>query len=358
MRSYQCALLTAFILGIDDSGQAQPADCSLECNGLTSRLALAVEYDLCGETDLLRTARDEKRVVGESSGVKQLDKLHSGGKCLRERFTVDGKPSPVVTVFVLPIGSEGLHTQAPSANLSVFRACLDKLGVGGARFQAHRDLSSQAVTSLGWPKAGAFFLLASEQADAYEWGRPAAHAQANENEDYPAARKEILGFAKKRVDAIRAACCEAGGANLEGASYNLGYLMHLVQDLATHHGMTNTYHSWLIHNGDNPDIERTHIAQAQENSKKALDALGKSPHGQCAKNAAAYSAATVDWDAAARRHGFGAKDGTKKALIEFAMLGLRLTSPPDTRWKQEQVGALFDALIALMTERMARPCSP
>lgn len=180
------------------------------------------------------------------------------GADIREEDTVNGMfdecavSSEVceVDVYMPADGKLKEYRKAKTGGLSL-AFMLGHAGDAG-HYEATRAamVSAQGKLEVMWPPALLDLVSdASGDADFYDWGTPAAHAQARNNEDNgeiieqsDEAKKNfnawVAGYAKLAMDK-----CKAGQAS--DAAYYIGYMLHAVQDLAFHEGITNAEHSYL-----------------------------------------------------------------------------------------------------------------
>lgn len=304
---------------------ANSQECVVACDGLETRTALTLEYEICGRSDKLRTAKTERRLLK----IRQDDKLSVGGTCLATRF-----PAPQISGWiVVPQTSKRRSSgeEATSGDLSLLRACLGAIGAGQNVPPAHRDLTRMALQNTpGFSFEGKLIELASEQADTYEWLNPAAHAQTPDDDQQSPAQaietyRQHIGSVTSK---IRKACCSQ---NTPAVAYELGYLFHAIQDLATHAGMTNKFHASLLLRS-NPDLDSAALGVALKWTKSTLRAYASSSYGACVKDASAIDGANADWDALARAGGYGPADASVTALLEFGRGTLQAPQPPDRSW--------------------------
>jgi hypothetical protein len=317
-------------------GSAQPSAavlakllaCNLDCAALETKTSLVLEYELCGATEQARAAELEARVLP----IKSDDTLSPGGACLVGALSAQAK-STTASLIIVPRSSPRRRgqSQALSANLSLLRACLSPIGASGAVPRAHRDLAGNALrNSPGFGYGNKLMELASEQADGYEWRNPAAHAQMPDgpNATKLAAIAAFSNHLKKVTSSITKACCRN---DKRLAAYQMGYLFHAIQDLATHAGISNEYHAYMLPRG-NPDIESTNLNRAEAWSIEVLNTYADSLYGACVKDASQIDAAGVDWNALATSGDWGIFDGTTAELKKFLGGALRLTAPPKQTW--------------------------
>ena len=126
----------------------------------------------------------------------------------------------------------------------------------------HWEVTGKVVEEMGFSAPGSNVLCdAAQDPDFYDFGTVAAHAQTPDEADLcgpdSAKRTAIIDKAVddyvKWVDAHFQRCRSAlGKENLRLSLYWLGYLLHGVEDLAVHIGITNGEHASTA---DNPDYQ-------------------------------------------------------------------------------------------------------
>lgn len=125
----------------------------------------------------------------------------------------------------------------------------------------HYDVTWEVLNEPNSPwsfksKAAEVVADASRDPDLFEWKCPAAHAQnpykdsGESTNDFSVGKHAFFGWVRDRLFDIQA----AQAANDDRlALYQLGRVLHSIQDLASHRGMDNAEHSWLDHQGQGPD---------------------------------------------------------------------------------------------------------
>jgi hypothetical protein len=161
----------------------------------------------------------------------------------------------------------------------------------GGHVRGHSDITVDAINALA--QADAFSKDAREllewsaqSADLYYWNDHLYHAHSTEcPQDVPdicaeAARKQQADyptFLEARLTAVREASAVPNGTKVPDALFELGGLLHAVQDLVYHRGMSMVHHAGLSYvMGQNPDAPKEpNLVQArdqlaQELSKRVL----------------------------------------------------------------------------------------
>jgi hypothetical protein len=334
--------------------------CAVECDKIETRRSLFLEYELCEAREPLEAAAKERRVFKK----KDEDQLSSAGDCLTKALTEPGKTPPKTVQLVIEPKSSGRQNpmnQAPSGNFSSLRACLSPFGLQDSVPRAHRDLARNALAGTGGFRFGGKLVeIAAEQADTYEWNNEAAHAQTkNGSMDAPAAIQSFESHLQGVTTRLEAACCHQ---DYTTAAYELGYLFHGIQDLATHAGMTNAYHAYLLPR-DNPDLVKINLDRAQAWTIKLLNALKATSYKACVQSASNIPAAAANWEALATAGGYTPKDATKQALATFLAGAAVLQAPPTPFWYDQKnakaADDFFDThVLQPLKARFAVACTP
>jgi hypothetical protein len=119
---------------------------------------------------------------------------------------------------------------------------------------------------------------AAQDPDFYEWYNPAAHAQTD-CDLKTGATKDAANAVSAYLDwCVDKKKCFVSATNKEEALFFLGYLLHGVQDLASHQGVTNSQHAYesfvLCKNGkEDCDHMEVNRQKAQEYSQRLLAIL-------------------------------------------------------------------------------------
>jgi len=160
---------------------------------------------------------------------------------------------------------------------------------GGAETPGHYELTRDALLRVEptWEEARVADLMgdASQDADFYEWGVPAAHAQTpNSPADSGTPGAPDLAeaaFIKWAAALIRRSAEECVSGRYAEAAYFAGYALHAFQDAATHQGRTNSEHSYNAKLGQNPDVNDEHLGLAAEVTEEALRRMKASVLAPC-----------------------------------------------------------------------------
>jgi hypothetical protein len=329
--------------------------CAVACQDLEQQVSLVLEYEMCGAVEQIRAARNDRRILK----MEPSEALSQGASCLRKELLETSLRS-TVSYIIVPKSDKRRDPgyESLSGDLSALRACLAPIGREHKVPRAHRDLARAALVNTGYQSKG-LIELASEQADYYEWLNPAAHAQTDN--DPNVTRKDAIEKFKTHVTEvtgkIRSSCCKK---DLRMVAYQLGYLFHAIQDLATHAGITNDHHAYLMPNG-NPDLVKANLDRAQNWSLKTLKIYAKSPHAACARDASKVPAAGANWPALALAGGYGKEDGSKAEMAKFLFGALRLSAPADRSWfDQKNAGEadkFFDEnVVSIVSQSVGSAC--
>jgi hypothetical protein len=221
----------------------------------------------------------------------------------------------------------------------------------------HLEVTEGALKPAGFP-GNAIDVAgdASQDPDFYHWSRPCAHAQTdNDDQGRTAESKDqaianFVAWMKSFTDRLAG----ASRKNPRHGLFYLGYLLHGVQDLATHQGITNAQHSYLskLSQGKNdPDHDETNRAKAGEYSRRYLEFL-KARHGAAYNRLIGYEGRILPWD----RLMTGEKnellntgwDLTPGGFVEYVTLAGRYRKVKDTYPVKETLwdaDSVFEALI-------------
>lgn len=143
----------------------------------------------------------------------------------------------------------------------------------------HYELTSQALKQIGFSEdAISIAADAAQDPDFYEWYNPAAHAQtdcdlktgATVNDDK--AIPEYLKWINDRCQQFK------GANNDDTALFFLGYLLHGIQDLASHQGVTNSQHAYesyteCVNGAPDCDHLAANLQTARDYSRQVLERL-------------------------------------------------------------------------------------
>jgi hypothetical protein len=201
---------------------------------------------------------------------------------------------------------------------------------------------------------------ASRDPDFYEWLTPYAHAQTdNDNYGIPNESKEKAAAKYiARANNLHAKVVSATIKDVRSGLFFLGHVLHGIQDLATHKGITNAQHAYvsrLFGKKNDPDHDPANRAKAIEYSQRYLHAL-KKKHGDIFGKLSKYQGMTLLQDKLMpdEKAGLLGKDGwdlTPTAFTEYSALAgkyrkIKSAYPIEsTRWDAECV---FENLLRVV----------
>lgn len=140
---------------------------------------------------------------------------------------------------------------------------------------------------------------ASQDPDFYDWSKPRAHAQTDNYEDgnTSESKKDAVGNYISWIGGLNNTMISAAEKDPRHGLFYLGYILHGIQDLAAHKGLTNAQHSYLASLGDNenPDNNLESRKTAVGYSEEYLSTL-KNRHGNVYKGLAGYKGRAFLWE--------------------------------------------------------------
>jgi hypothetical protein len=198
---------------------------------------------------------------------------------------------------------------------------------------------------------------AAQDPDFYDWHTPCAHAQAGNDEEGRTietpeqAQSNYLKWVGGKMEKL----ISATDMDVRSGLFFLGYVLHSIQDLATHKGITNAQHSYvskLLGSQDDPDHIEENRQKAREYSNRFLEAL-RTRESESIKTLLSYKGRVLPWDKLipgekARLLGKEGWDLTPPAYIEFCDLYKKYEKIKEdypissTLWSTDQV---FDMLL-------------
>lgn len=371
------AVLSLAFLGGVPAASADGAvpPCPLDCDSLTKRFALPLEYELCaakqeaapfpGGLDLKKANEHMERwlLPVDKEKLSREGRLAENALCWAKlRKLSDGA---VLTVVVpenrVDLVPQPQNLKGKGLGATMIRYCLYR-GVDG-----HFQLTKKALSGrVDDDKLREQIADASELPDSYLWGTPAAHGQTKDGASKPSAKD--LESAKttyservlKYATSYRDACL--GGQKLQ-AMNALGYLLHAVQDLSMHRGMTNGEHAYeMVQNLDNPDAKPKNVDRALEWSQEVLKTLkANNLEPQTCIGTKPLDLSSANWAEMAKAFGSTTKDGTFDAQLAFLALGATFTPTkpyaPSLWFSDNQAQTVFNALVVNVVKSVQRPAS-
>ncbi len=198
---------------------------------------------------------------------------------------------------------------------------------------------------------------ASQDPDFYDWYTPAAHAQTdNDNEGRTIeSREQAEGNYVRWMRDLSRRLVRSTGKDVRSGLFFLGYVLHGIQDLATHKGITNAQHtsmSKLFGKKNDPDHNDENRARARDYSYRYMEFL-KDTYPETWERLVGYKGHTLPWEKLTpadkaqllNKRGW---DLTPRAFIEYSRLNGRYrknknTHPIDsTLWGAD---AVFETLL-------------
>jgi hypothetical protein len=140
----------------------------------------------------------------------------------------------------------------------------------------------------------------AQDPDFYDWYAPPAHAQTdNDDEGRTSQTKdEATGAYLEWVGDFTGKLVKAAKKDARKGLFFLGYLLHSIQDLATHKGLTNAQHSYvskIVGTKEDPDHDEANREKAREYSARLLDTISRK-YPAAYKKMKAYKGRTLPWD--------------------------------------------------------------
>jgi hypothetical protein len=143
----------------------------------------------------------------------------------------------------------------------------------------HLEVTTDALKSKGFSEHAIHIAAdGAQDPDFYQWSVPASHAQTgNDSEGRTAESRDraietYVALIKSRTGQL----CSAAQQDPRSGLFLLGYVLHSIQDLATHKGITNAQHSYLsklLGQANDPDHDAANRNKAGEYSLKYLEFL-------------------------------------------------------------------------------------
>lgn len=307
-----------------------------DCKTLWDRVALRMEHEYCawqaGQGDGPAKRLEETR---KHAYEVPYDAIPDAAlkKRIVELLGKEPKASNVVLISRVPPDwlaplAVGRDIQAGGGGPTVVDRIIMMCTVGGKR-KGHYELSGAAWGVTQWRrKPGVEFIaLASREADSFLWNDPVAHAQTPNAVDAPIpgdptkAMADFRAYVQDRAKEVVQACRAAQPQPLQ-AAYALSFLLHAVQDLATHAGRTNAEHSYNAHSDQNPDGDQKLLMRAQTWSSDVVKLFDAELPPSCLELVSGLDAA-ADLKKIGKAHFGRDPDGTPLALWDYHLLGSR-----------------------------------
>jgi hypothetical protein len=198
---------------------------------------------------------------------------------------------------------------------------------------------------------------ASQDPDFYDWYTPHAHAQTNSDEGGKTAEtreeaeKNYIAWIKQLTERL----FPITDRDVRSGLYCLGYILHGIQDLGTHKGITNAQHSYLsklFGKKDDPDHIEENRVKAREYSKRCVEFL-KKKHRRTYEKLISYEGRILPWDKLmpTEKNNLLNKDGwdlSPRSFIEYSTLSKKYEKIKNdypiekTTWQTDKV---FEKLV-------------
>jgi hypothetical protein len=141
----------------------------------------------------------------------------------------------------------------------------------------HLEITAEAMKSRGFSDPAIEIAAdGAQDPDFYAWSVPASHAQTGNdldgrtNETKDQAIKNYVTLIKSLSEKL----CRVSDESPRRGLYLLGYMLHSIQDLSTHKGITNAQHSYLskqLGKKKDPDHDEANREKAHEYTLKYLE---------------------------------------------------------------------------------------
>ena len=165
----------------------------------------------------------------------------------------------------------------------------------------HLEITAEALRQFGFHRNAIDVAAdASQDPDFYDWHTPPAHAQTRNDEEGRTietpeqAQANCLRWIGRMKERLLAAADE----DVRSGLFFLGYVLHSIQDLAAHKGITNAQHSYLSKlpgSQDDPDHKEENRQKAREYSNRFLEAL-RARQPRCFEKLLSYKGRVLPWD--------------------------------------------------------------
>jgi hypothetical protein len=225
----------------------------------------------------------------------------------------------------------------------------------------HLEITGEVLRNFGFHENAIDVIGdASQDPDFYDWYNPRAHAQTNNDES--GRTTESLEEAEKNyitwISQLTETLVSVTDHNIRSGLFFLGYILHGIQDLATHKGITNAQHSYvskLFGRKDDPDHIEENRVKAREYSKRYIEYFRKR-YRKSYEKMMGYKGRLLPWDKLMpkEKNDLLNKEGwdlNPQAFIEYSILSkkyekIKKDYPIDkTIWKTDEVfGSLLKSI--------------
>jgi hypothetical protein len=143
----------------------------------------------------------------------------------------------------------------------------------------HREITEHILRTSGFSGSAVDVAGdASQDPDFYDWHTPAAHARTDNNIEGRTveSRDQASGNYIKEMRNLTRKVISSARKDLRAGLFFLGYVLHGIQDLATHRGITSAQHSFMskmFGKDDDPDHNEANRARARDYSCRYIEFL-------------------------------------------------------------------------------------
>jgi hypothetical protein len=221
----------------------------------------------------------------------------------------------------------------------------------------HLEVTTEALKNKGFSEQAITIAAdGSQDPDFYNWSIPASHAQTGNDaegrttESPSQAIDNYVALIKSRTRQL----CDVAKQDKRGGLFLLGYILHSIQDLATHKGITNAQHAYiskLSGKANDPDHDEANRNKSGEYSRKYLEYLNQK-YASVYDSLLKYDGSGLPWGGLLPNEkgkilGVSGWDLTPAAYLEYNGLTEKYKKIKDdyplddTIWNSEEVFALL-----------------
>lgn len=197
----------------------------------------------------------------------------------------------------------------------------------------HFDITTEALKEFGFAgEANDVSGDASQDPDFYDWYTPSAHAQTENDEEGRTSETKEQACSKYTdwIKELTGRLLNTTPKDIRTGLFFLGYVLHGIQDLATHKGITNAQHAYiskLAGKKNDPDHSGANRDKANEYTRRYLEFL-KTRYATHFKRLRDYKGRGMLWERLipSEKRNVLKKDGwdlTAKAFLEYNSLAER-----------------------------------
>jgi hypothetical protein len=214
------------------------------------------------------------------------------------------------------------------------------------------EITEQALSANGFSKEAIDVAAdAAQDPDFYDWNTPQAHAQTSNDQDGRTiqSRQSAINAYCRWIGDLHEMMLDAAASDVRNSLFYLGYLLHGIQDLATHQGITNAQHSYLtekLGRDHDPDHLEANRALALDFSQRYLEAF-KKKHPALFNKLADWGGRSLLWERLlksekerllGRGWDIGFKDYWAYQNLDGKYKDIKAKNPiPPTRWSTKSV---------------------